>query len=90
VSSNSPTTSKSGVAKKKKKAYSTVSMEKRCDEALQRTREYIESLGGTLSGEWKCSCTMYPYQQSFLYFSPNGATFRSRKAVARFLGFDVV
>ena len=89
---HSPTTSKSGVAKKKKKAYSTVSMEKRCDEALQRTREYIESLGGTLSGEWKCSCTMYRYQQapSFLYFSPNGATFRSRKAVARFLGFDVV
>ena len=88
---HSPTTSKSGVAKKKKKAYSTVSMEKRCDEALQRTREYIESLGGTLSGEWKCSCTMYPYGvASFCYFSPNGATFRSRKAVARFLGFEMV
>ena len=91
VSSNSPTTSKSGVAKKKTKGYSTVSIEKRCNEALRRTREYIESLGGTLSGEWKCSCTMYPYGvASFCYFSPNGATFRSRKAVARFLGFDMV
>ena len=91
VSSNSPTTSKSGVAKKKTKGYSTVSIEKRCNEALRRTREYIESLGGTLSGEWKCSCTMYPYGvASFCYFSPNGATFRSRKAVARFLGFEMV
>ena len=91
VSSNSPTTSKSGVAKKKTKGYSTVSIEKRCNEALRRTREYIESLGGTLSGEWKCSCTVYRYGVvSMCYFSPNGATFRSRKAVARFLGFDVV
>jgi hypothetical protein len=91
VSSKSPTTSKSGVAKKKTKVDSTVSIEKMCDEALQKTREYIESLGGSLSGGWKCSCTVYRYGVvSILYFSPNGATFRSRKAVARFLGFDVV
>ena len=88
---HSPTTSKSGVAKKKTKVDSTVSIEKMCDEALQKTHEYIESLGGTLSGRWKCSCTVYRYGVvSTIYFSPNGATFRSRKAVARFLGFDVV
>jgi len=91
VSSYSLTPSKSGVAKKKTKVDSTVSIEKMCDEALRKTREYIESLGGTLSGEWKCSCTVYRYGVvSMCYFSPNGATFRSRKAVARFLGFDVV
>ena len=83
--------SKSGVSKKKKKTKvnSTVSLEKRCDQALRELRAYIKSLGGALSYNWKCSCTVYEYGPCFQYFSPNGATFRSRKAVARFLGFDV-
>jgi hypothetical protein len=83
--------SKSGVSKKKNKTKvnSTISLAKRCDEALRELRAYIKSLGGALSYNWKCSCTVYGYGPCFLYFSPNGATFRSRKAVARFLGFDV-
>jgi hypothetical protein len=83
--------SKSGVSKRKKKTKvnSTVSLAKRCDQALRELRAYIKSLGGALSYNWKCSCTVYGYGPCFLYSSPNGATFRSRKAVARFLGFDV-
>jgi hypothetical protein len=83
--------SKSGVSKKKKKktkVNSTVSLAK-SDQALRELRAYIKSLGGALSYTWKCSGTMYGYGPCFLYSSPNGATFRSRKAVARFLGFDV-
>jgi hypothetical protein len=82
--------SKSGVSKKKKKTKvnSTVSLAK-SDQALRELRAYIKSLGGALSYTWKCSGTMYGYGPCFLYSSPNGATFRSRKAVARFLGFDV-